>query len=1442
MMKGRMEKRGLIAVNRSLTGILAAAIVMSHLSGTGLVVRAAEMEIAEEKHLELEETATEETVIEETSTQLEQSEEYIQEEETVTEEEVTVEISTGIDTEQETQVERGTEEETLEDVTSEEVISEEITPEAMTSEEALFASVYLQFEANGGNCDISMIELTPDNMNLIMPIPQKVGWRFIGWYMDEACTIAYDESNIVWQAGSTYMLYAGYEQLALDEIELTERTLRQSINGVTITVEGNMPKEATLEIRAEELSQMEQMNIAAESDLLDSHEELGQEENTCYSYDISICYQDVEYEPYLFDEKMQVTFSFADTQELQNADQMEVFHIDDDENVEKIEITDVTENEVSFEADAFSTYILITQIQYTGNKNWAYGFTGYVQTFTAPVSGQYVFECYGAGTENSKGGFAKGTIGLKKNETVYICVGGQNNTYNGGGQGGAVWHSASNSGGSFGDYVYSENGCGATDVRLGLDVQSRAIVAGGGGGNGHEGGVVYSYNGSDVSDGPEYYGVKAMNQVASNGSLGVGSNYGTYVNEGVWGSGSYPNKGTYSTRVVTGGGGGGYYGGQSGYAGTSNVIYNLNYQGKNYQVIHSAVENLVYAGNGICKVSLYSLQADVISYYNYNMTKLGEAAGLTGSYVNFPAISGTPNRPSDSKYDYTFMGWDDMATDEIEHFTSAETVAAALNGDRNYMAAYDSIGKSYPVVLDSADAKNPGTTGITATYHAVLPDIVIPLKEGSVFDGYFTGQNGTGRKVYSADGKGVGVSEIDQATTLYAHWIQPIVNVTSPENKEVLAGYAGVVLSTETELCRSMEYSLQYQWYINHENSIGSGTPIEGADARKLIIPQGFQPGEYYFYCLITATNVMNGQAVSVYTIPSKLTVEKGIMGMEYVEVEIAQCIYDATSKELKAAINSSNPYTIFYSEEPLTLENYQVIGKTEPNRYINAGEYINYIYVTGTDFEDFSGSIRMTIAKAEPSVYLSSKNTSYNGQIQNIDAARVYDVNDSEMEMLTAYVYFIDEACTQKTDSSCGAMIEGGAPSAVGTYYVHAVTQEDVNYHAVATKTPAMFNILGNHVKYSISGYHGKYDGKPHGLSIVNEDEVNATIYFSNSVELTKENYYNVGTMVPYEYTEVGRYPIYYLVVTKIAGGIEQYENGMAEIIIEEAKQNVEGNEGGSNNGNSNNDTSDDSSDSGSGSGNHGSDSNGSSGSIGTVTKPEASQNHKHNYELISFAQPTATEEGKAVYRCTECGHELVVRYPAGGNAQGEDKDKLTDKPMQKEEENNQADKEAWEEKNKNDKEKANSKKKEQINLSEKESEESSVEEMTEELRKALTEAELLRMAEVLKSLTEAEIRDLYRKGFLNLSEEELERLLSMIRTQVIIDEEKVSLSDELPTEEDEETSQKWIERYWSVLWAFLLGAMIMFLIRELMQKRKKKGDVKQEADRQTAVTRKLK
>ena len=71
----------------------------------------------------------------------------------------------------------------------------------------------------------------------------------------------------------------------------------------------------------------------------------------------------------------------------------------------------------------------------------SFAYTGTVQTYTAPVTGTYKLEVWGA-EGNVKGGYSSGTITLSAGKTVYIYVGGKN---------------------SDGSYL---NGDGATDIRL----------------------------------------------------------------------------------------------------------------------------------------------------------------------------------------------------------------------------------------------------------------------------------------------------------------------------------------------------------------------------------------------------------------------------------------------------------------------------------------------------------------------------------------------------------------------------------------------------------------------------------------------------------------------------------------------------------------------------------------------------------------------------------------------------------------------------------------------------------------------------------------------------------------------------------------------------------------------------------------------------------------
>lgn len=186
-------------------------------------------------------------------------------------------------------------------------------------------------------------------------------------------------------------------------------------------------------------------------------------------------------------------------------------------------------------------------------NTWNFSYTGQQQTFTAPYTGTYKLEVWGAaggtdvggggnsGGTGGKGGYAKGTYKLNAGQIITVYVGGQGATSATGSGGGF------NGGGNAGPAYSSGGGGGASDIRVGgTALLNRIIVAGGGGGggcngNGGNGGGLIGDNGSNcttngatqASGGISYYG---------NGALGQGASH------------SYDG----------GGGGGGYYGGGAG--------------------------------------------------------------------------------------------------------------------------------------------------------------------------------------------------------------------------------------------------------------------------------------------------------------------------------------------------------------------------------------------------------------------------------------------------------------------------------------------------------------------------------------------------------------------------------------------------------------------------------------------------------------------------------------------------------------------------------------------------------------------------------------------------------------------------------------------------------------------------------------------------------------
>ena len=203
-----------------------------------------------------------------------------------------------------------------------------------------------------------------------------------------------------------------------------------------------------------------------------------------------------------------------------------------------------------------------------GNGSQTFSYTGAVQTFTAPVSGSYTLDLYGAqgGTTSQftggLGGRAQGTITLTAGQTINIYVGEQPSVTTGG------WNGGGNSGGN------GRGGGGASDIRVGgTALNNRVVVAAGGGAGG------LTSSGFTGSNGAIGGGTTGNSSTASSGGGGLGAGgtqsaggtsngccgSGTAGTLGIGGNGANGLSGCSSyTDGWGGGGGGGYYGGGGG--------------------------------------------------------------------------------------------------------------------------------------------------------------------------------------------------------------------------------------------------------------------------------------------------------------------------------------------------------------------------------------------------------------------------------------------------------------------------------------------------------------------------------------------------------------------------------------------------------------------------------------------------------------------------------------------------------------------------------------------------------------------------------------------------------------------------------------------------------------------------------------------------------------
>lgn len=263
--------------------------------------------------------------------------------------------------------------------------------------------------------------------------------------------------------------------------------------------------------------------------------------------------------------------------------------------------------------------------------NQTFNYTGGVQTFTAPFSGTYKLEVYGAQGGSTQqagglGGYSYGTVELTQGTTLYIVVGGKGSKKTGNGSV-AGGYNGGGSGGGYTSTDVSASGGGATHIALVTgqlkDIgytkfvtnKKGLIVAGGGGGagcnnaehawTGGSGGGTTGGQPTDSLNGTLDGYAKAKGGSQTSGGAGsTGGHPG--------GAGSFGQGGNLASYYASGGGGGLYGGGSGGsYNGIEGGAGGSGYIGG---VTGGATSNGKRTGNGQAIITLTKIST--LFYYN----------------------------------------------------------------------------------------------------------------------------------------------------------------------------------------------------------------------------------------------------------------------------------------------------------------------------------------------------------------------------------------------------------------------------------------------------------------------------------------------------------------------------------------------------------------------------------------------------------------------------------------------------------------------------------------------------------------------------------------------------------------------------------------------------------------------------------------------------------
>lgn len=150
----------------------------------------------------------------------------------------------------------------------------------------------------------------------------------------------------------------------------------------------------------------------------------------------------------------------------------------------------------------------------------------------------------------------------------------------------------------------------------------------------------------------------------------------------------------------------------------------------------------------------------------------GGSGSVTATYNSaMPTPIALPTRTG-----YTFDGYWDAKSGGTQYYTSTGQSATTWNkaGPQTLYARWTA--KTYTVTFDKQSGSG-GSDNVTATYNSAMPAMTKPTRTGYTFGGYWDAASG-GTQYYKADGSSARTWNKASNTKLYAHWTANKYTVT----------------------------------------------------------------------------------------------------------------------------------------------------------------------------------------------------------------------------------------------------------------------------------------------------------------------------------------------------------------------------------------------------------------------------------------------------------------------------------------------------------------------------------------------------------------------------------------------------------------------------------------------------------------------------------------